>query len=232
MKNLKSILLVLFFTVYPQQISASKTQSTSSIKEAVRHFVAAKLSLNTDYKLKLNSFDSRLKLPQCTESLEVFNHYGFIKPGRNSIGVKCDHNKKWTIFTTASISIFKDVLVLTQPIRRGEIFSANNLQYEKRDISTLRSGYLTDRLILVNKQATRNLNIGIVINQSNYKEPRLIKRGEKIYIQVNGPNLSISAAGIAMMDGIKGQNIRVKNLKSKQIVQATVVQPGQVVVLF
>jgi flagella basal body P-ring formation protein FlgA len=36
--------------------------------------------------------------------------------------------------------------------------------------------------------------------------------------------------GIAMMDGIKNQNIRIKNQKSKQVIQATVVKPGVVIV--
>jgi len=63
-------------------------------------------------------------------------------------------------------------------------------------------------------------------------EPKLIKRGEKVIIKVNSPNLEISVAGIALMDGVKNQNIRIKNIKSKQIVQATVVKQGQVVVSY
>ena len=232
MKNQNLIFLILLLTVNPQQASASKTQSTSSIAKAVHHFVATSLPLNTDYKIKLSRFDSRLKLPQCTESLEVFTHSDSIKPGRNSIGVKCNNKKKWTIFTTASISLFKQVIVLSQPIRRGETFGKNNIKLETRDISTLRTGYLTDSFQIINKQATRNLSIGRVINKTNFTEPKLIKRGEKVYININSPYLSISAAGIALMDGIKGQNIRVKNLKSQQIIQATVVQTGQVSVLF
>jgi flagella basal body P-ring formation protein FlgA len=63
-------------------------------------------------------------------------------------------------------------------------------------------------------------------------EPKLIKRGERVNIRTSNQNLVISMAGIAMMDGIKGQNIRIKNIKSKQIVHATVEKPGQVVVTF
>ncbi len=233
MKNQNLILLILLLTIYSQHISASsKTQSISSITKAVHHFITTSLSLNTDNKIKLSQIDSRLKLPHCTKPLEIFTHSDSIKPGRNSIGVRCNNKKKWTIFTTASISLFKDVIVLSQPIRRGEIFSENNIQHEKRDISTLRTGYLTDSSKIINKQATRNLSMGRVINNSNYTEPRLIKRGEKVYINISSPNLNISATGVALMDGIKGQNIRVKNLKSQQIVQATVVQSGQVRVLF
>ena len=122
--------------------------------------------------------------------------------------------------------------MLSKSVRRGELFTMNSLLVEKKDLSTLRSGYISDSELIINKQASRNLRVGSVIYKSNLTEPRLIKRGEKVHINASTPNLDISMAGIAMMDGIKGQNIRVRNIKSKRFIQATVVKPGQVAVLF
>lgn len=215
-----------------QQSFASQVQSFQSIKIAVRQFITAEFSAGEEYEIKLGNLDGRLKLPLCTKSLEVFLHGRSIKPGRNTLGVKCSDTKKWTIYTSARIKIFKKVIVLTQPIRRGEIFDSNLIKFENRDISTLRSGYLTDPLTIAKQQATRNLNSGAVINQSNFRKPKLVKRGEKVVIKVSSNNLNISMAGIALMDGIKGQNIKVKNIKSKQIVQATVINPRLVAVMF
>ena len=232
MTKINVLILILLFAGYTQQTTASQTQSVSSIQEAIHLYIASNLTLDTDYKVRLGQLDNRLQLSQCIEPLEIFTHSRSIKPGRNSIGVKCNGTKKWTIYTSAIIYIYKEVIVLSQPIRRGEMFSQHNLHLEKRDLSTIRSGYLTDPLVVVNKQATRNLGLGSVINKSNYTEPKLIKRGEKVTIKVSSQYLNISVMGIAMMDGIKGQNIRVKNEKSHQIIQATVVQSGQVVVMF
>ena len=232
MNKINASILILLFAGYTQQTTASQMQSASSIQEAIYHYIASNLALDTDYKVRLGQLDNRLKLPHCTEPLDIFTNSSSIKPGRNSVGVKCKGTKKWTIYSSTIITIYKEVLVLTQPIRRGEIFSLNNLHFEKRDISTVRSGFLTDPLVVVNKQATRNLGLGSVINKSNFTEPKLIKKGEKVYIKANSPYLNVSVMGIAMMDGIKGQSIRVKNEKSHQIIQATVVQPGQVLVMF
>jgi len=232
MNKITALILILLFAGYTQQINASQMQSATSIQEAIHHYIASNMALDTDYKVRLGQLDNRLKLPHCTEPLDIFTHSSSIKPGRNSIGVKCKGTKKWTIYSSAIITIYKEVLVLTQPVHRGEIFSQNIFHFEKRDISTVRSGFLTDPLVVVNKQATRNLGMGSIINKSNFTEPKLIKKGEKVYIKANSPYLNISMQGIAMMDGIKGQNIRVKNEKSHQIVQATVVRPGQVIVMF
>ncbi len=232
MKKLNLLFMVMLLTTHIPQLMAAQIQATSSIHDAVRQFIALHLAPNTDYQLKIGQLDQRLKLPLCNTPLEAFIRLDSIKPGRNSVGVKCNDKKKWTIYTSATISIYKKVVVLSQHVRRGETFTSNNLTLEKREISKLRSGYLTNPTLIINKQATRNLSLGYVINKSNFTEPKLIKRGEKIYINASSPNLNISMAGIAMMDGIKGQRIRVKNIKSKQILQATVTRPGQVVVNF
>lgn len=230
--KIKSLLLILSISCYAEQIFASRFQSLVSIDEAVRHFIASDLPSESEYKVTLSQFDNRLKLAKCSAPLKIFIRNGSIKPGRNSIGIKCNSPKKWTIYNSAKISIYKDIVSLSQPIHRGEIFSKNSLQLERKDTATLRSGYFTDLKAIVNKQATRNLSLGSVINKSNITEPRLIKRGEKVHIKINSPNLEISATGIAMMDGVKNQNIKVKNQKSRQIIQATVVKPGLVVVTY
>ena len=232
MNKFNFLLMALLFVGYAQPANSTQFQTVTSIQEAIRHFIASELSEDTDYKLKLGQLDNRLQLPLCSKPLDVFTHNGSIKTGRNSIGVKCSSKKKWTIYNSTNISIYKDVIVLSQPVRRGEIFSKNILQLEKRNISNIRSGYFSDPQFIVNKQATRNLSSGVVINQSNITETKLVKRGEKVTIKISSPNFEISAAGVALMDGINNQNIRVRNVKSKQIIQATVVKPGQVVVIF
>jgi len=232
MRKINFILGILLLTSQIQSSHASQFQSIASIQEAITHYIHTHLNSSSDYQLKLGQIDSRLKLALCSEDLTVFTQKNTLKAGRNSIGIKCNSHKKWTIYTSAMISIYQEVIVLSQPIKRGEFYTESALHLEKREISTLRSGFFTTPENIINKQATRNLNHNAVITQSNITEPKLIKRGQKVIIKVNSPNLEISVAGIALMDGIKNQNIRIKNIKSKQIVQATVVKQGQVVVTY
>lgn len=232
MKKINFVLAILLLSSQMQSSSASQFQSITSIQKAARHFITSNLASSTDYKLKLGQIDGRLKLPLCEEPLIIFSQKGSLKAGRNSIGIKCNSKKKWTIYSSAIINIYKNVIVLSQPIRRGEFYSKEILQFEKREISSLRSGFFTNLKSIVSKQATRNLSFGSVINKANITEPKLIKRGEKVTIKVQSPNLEISVAGIALMDGVQNQNIRIKNIKSKQVLQATVVKQGQVVIRF
>ena len=232
MKIISIRLLLLFLVSMTHETHASQTQSISSIHEAVREYIANHLPQASDYELSLGKIDNRLQLPLCSEPLTTFVHNGTLKPGRNSIAVKCKKDKTWTIYTSAVISIYKEVAVLLQPINRGEILNLNKIGFERKNISTLRSGFFIDPQFIIDKQAIRNIRAGAVLNKSNFVEPRIIKRGDRVNINTSSPNLNISMAGVSMMDGIKGQNIRVRNITSQQIIQATVIRTGVVEVIF
>ncbi len=224
------LFLLLFLSSYPQHSNAQGIQSISSIQEAIEQYISSQLATNTDYKIRHSRLDRRLALSLCNKPLNIFNPRDALQPGRNSIVVKCNGEKTWHIYTSVNISIYQNVIVLTHAVRRGEIFDASALQLEKRELSALRSGFFSTPEPILNQQATRNLSAGTVMTQSHYTKAKLIKRGERVYITTNRPHLHISMAGIAMMDGVKGQNIRVKNLTSHHIVHGVVTRPGQVVV--
>lgn len=226
----KNILLILALTFIASATAYAEqgSQSHESIAEAVRGFIAQNINLPGEYEVSLTPLDSRLNLPQCAEPLEAFTSNGLIKAGRMTIGIRCNVEKKWSIFTSAIIKIYQMVVVLSQPIQRGEIFTRQHLAIEKREVSNLRDDFVTQIEQIENKQATRQLNTGTIISPRNLAEPKLVKRGDKVVISTAKPEFSIRMNGIAMMDGAKGQLITVKNQNSGRIINATVIEPGLV----
>jgi len=226
----KNILLILALTFVASAAAYAEqgSQSHESIAEAVRGFIAQNINLPGEYEVSLTPLDSRLNLPQCAEPLEAFTSNGLIKAGRMTVGVRCNVEKKWSIFTSAIIKTYQMVVVLSQPIQRGEIFTRQHLAIEKREVSNLRDDFVTQIEQVENKQATRQLNTGTIISPKNLVEPKMVKRGDKVVISTAKPEFSIRMNGIAMMDGTKGQLITVKNQNSGRIINATVIEPGLV----
>jgi flagella basal body P-ring formation protein FlgA len=218
-------LALLFFAPAHAQPAA---QSHESIAEAVKAYIAKKINLQGEYETSLTPLDNRLVLPQCTEPLEVFSPTELIKAGRTAIGVRCNTETKWSIFTSAIIRTYQAVVVLVQPIQRGEILTRQHLALEKRETSNLRDDFVTDLEQVENKQVTRQLNTGTIVSLKNLVEPKLVKRGDNVMISSSNPNFSIRMSGVAMMDGAKGQLIRVKNQNSGRIIDAIVIKPGLV----
>jgi flagellar basal body P-ring formation protein FlgA len=230
MKTIKLHALMLLFV--SQASIASPTQSLQSIQDAVSKYIKSSLEADGNYQIADTQLDPRLQLPLCEQPLKVFSQAGDIKAGRNTIGVHCSGSKSWTIFSVVPIRSYKDVLVLSKPLRRNEVIRFEHLATETRDIATLQQGYLLDPAEVINKQTVRNLAAGSVLNKLNYVELTLIKRGERVNIQSGKDGLLISAAGIAMTDGAKGERINVKNIASQRVIQAVVVDAGVVSVYF
>ena len=137
-----------------------KFQSHDSIYELVKDTVAQNINTSAEYEISVLPLDSQLKLPECTEALEAFTASDSIKAGRASIGVRCNAEKKWSIFTSAVIKVYENVIVLTRPVQRGEIITGQHLVIEKRDVSKLRGDFITQAEQVENKQAARQMPAG------------------------------------------------------------------------
>ncbi len=222
-KNLHILILLLL-----QNEAFAQTQSFDAIHHAIKEFITAEFKISTDYRYQVSQLDHRLKLPACSDKLQVFSVKGTLTPGRNALGVRCQKEKKWTVYTSVNIQAFKNILVLTRPVKRGELLGKHHLAFQKTDISQLHQGYMDDVKSVLNKQAKRNLARGTLLNNRLIAEPALVKRGERVRIQSGNAFFQISMSGIAMMNGTLGQNIKIRNINSKKIVQATVVKPGLV----
>lgn len=230
MSRNKFVIFVLGLAFFTPCHAEEKFQSLDSIYEFVKETIARNINPSTEYEVSVLPLDSQLKLPECTKPLEVFRATDLIKAGRASIGVRCNAEKKWSIFVSAIIKAYESVIVLTQPIQRGEIFTRQHLNIEKRDISKVRGDFITQVEQVENKQAARNMPAGAILGLRSFSEPPLIKRNDKIVISSVQSGFSIRMGGISMMDGVKGQVIKVKNENSGRIISAIVIEPGLVLV--
>ena len=225
-KNLLILTLAVIF--FGAAHAEPGSQLLESIGEAVKGYIAQNINLAGEYEVDLIPLDERLTLPQCAEPLEVFATTDLIKAGRMTVGVRCNTEKKWSIFTSAIIKTYQNVVVLSRPVQRGEIITRQHLAIERREVSKLRDDFATQIEHVENKQASRQLETGTVLSPRNLVEPKLIKRGDNVIISTTKPDFSIRMSGVAMMDGIKGQMIKVKNQNSGRIINATVIEPGLV----
>jgi flagella basal body P-ring formation protein FlgA len=226
----KSLGVILLFV--SETALAGPMQSVPFIQDAVNGYINANLAPDGHYEIGGARIDPRLQLPQCEQPLQVFIQSGELKPGRNTLGVRCNAEKGWTIYSIVSIKSFKNVLVLNRSLQRSDVIRAEYLNAESRDIGLLQQGYMTELDDVVDKQAVRNIPAGSVLSKLHITELTLVKRGERVNIQSGKAGVLISATGTAMADGAKGQKINVKNLSSQRVIQATVVDSGQVSVYF
>jgi flagellar basal body P-ring formation protein FlgA len=211
------ILALAFIFPTPAQ-AEQKFQSLDAIYALVKETVARNINTASEYEISVLPLDSQLKLPECAEALEAFTTTDLINAGRTSIGVRCNAEKKWSISTSVVIKVYENVIVLSRPVQRGDMITRQHLVTEKREVSKLRGDFITQAEQVENKQAARQLSAGAILGLRSFIEPRLVKRSDKVIITSMQPAFAIRMNGVAMMDGSKGQRIRVKNENSGRII--------------
>ncbi|MCW9012229.1 MAG: flagellar basal body P-ring formation chaperone FlgA [Gammaproteobacteria bacterium] len=241
MKNLTALLVLLIPTIitYSSTGSAEQApvptpslQSHDSIRQQVKAFIGSKASLQKYSRVVIDVgyLDSRLKLNHCSESVKTFLAPGAKLIGKTTVGVRCDSPKPWTLYVPATIDLYADVYQTTGPIEKGQLISEADISLVNTNLARLNYGYFSDKTQLIGKQAKRRLSQNRVITPNQVKKPLLIKRGEQVALVIASDSFSVKMSGTAMMNGSRGERIRVKNLSSKRIIEGTVTQTGEVAV--
>ena len=117
------------------------------------------------------------------------------------------------------------VLVAAKHIPKGAIVGFDDIRREpfKGRRSDL---YLQSAESAVGSVARYALANGVKIRTSALRPPRLVRRGEKVRVLVRSGGLVVSAVGVALGGGARGDTIKIRNGRSRRVIEAVVTQPG------
>lgn len=205
-------------------------QSHDSIRDRVHQFLHDQLqpSQRKDAEINIGRLDPRLRLRQCTTPLQAFAVGGRPTVGATSVGVRCAGKQPWTLYVTARVVVFDDVLVATRALGRGEQIRAGDLRPARKDLSRLPYGYLTGQDSPVGKVLKRSYLAGDVVQPNQLAAPVLVKRGQRVTLHARAGGIEIHMGGKALSDGSAGERIRVENTSSNRIVEGEVIAKGVV----
>jgi len=127
-----------------------------------------------------------------------------------------------------SIDLFDDVLVSSNPLRRGQIIDTNSVEYQKSNISRLSSGYYARGKSLKNLEVSRNLARGAILTPANLRPRMMVKAGQQVTLILNYKGLSVRSSGQALQSARIGQVVKVRNNQSRKIIEGIVTGEGLV----
>lgn len=228
-KPLIAVLLTVFGCIPAHAI---QFQSHSGINQAVKQFVLQQNVPLKNIQVRVTSLNNQLQVPQCGKALQVNMAPGTKLLGNSSFSINCASPQKWKIHVAANIDGEVDALVALHPIPRGTTIQNESIEFVKRRYSQLNHGYYDSVKFLRNMEAKRNIRAGQVLTPGIVKAQKLVLRGQHITIVAQTSGLNLRVKGKALMDGHKGQTIKVKNLSSKKLIYARVISAGMVRVNF
>jgi flagella basal body P-ring formation protein FlgA len=126
----------------------------------------------------------------------------------------------------------KEIPVASRNILSGEVISNSDINFEVRPLSSLRKNALTDKDSLIEMKAKRDIKKGSGITLTDISKDYIIQKGQQVSMIIKSGNMSLSAYGIALDNGVKGEIIRLKNIKTNKTVQGKIIEKDSVIVDF
>ncbi len=207
-----------------QNAYSNDKHSLEDIRKTAHDFALSQFeSSDEDINVIVGSLDARLKLHQCSMPLEAYRQNYESRQELSTVGVRCNDDKPWSLYVPVSVSNLKMVATLKQGMIRNSVLTEDNIQFEKKNINRLSSGYFDDIKQLKGKILTQNLTRGAVLTQHHIKSPLAVKRGQSVTLIAKNAVIEVRMKGKAMSKGAIGDRIKVKNMKSKRIIDGVII---------
>lgn len=231
MHNLNIILLSASCLVGSTIVTAMPTHSLTDIRDTATNYVRANLAGDdSDIQISTKTLDPRLKLPLCHQKLQAHMPYSNVNSSNTTVGVRCEGEQPWSLYVPVTVKIYRKIVVTSRPLAQGQIISSNDIEMYRMDINQLAGGYLTQANIAIGQILSRPLQLGRPLLSNFLKAPRVIRRGQTITLLARKASFEVRSMGESLMDGAVGERIKVRNRRSRRIVEGIIVKNGVVFV--
>ena len=224
MKLFFKIIIFFLLSAHVPFAVATAFESHENLKNNARAFLMTQLEGNkVDFSIQVNNIDQRLKLIKCPVDIDIKLMQAHVKPGKNTLNVECLSGTPWRIFIRAQVKLFTPLVVSKRPLNRGHLIQENDIQLTRTELTGRQSAYLSSTDQAIGYEVNRRVKAGDIISVNNLSKPLIIKKGDAVTILAKNEGFQISMKGIASMAGSKGDKIKVKNIKTKKIVQGIII---------
>lgn len=173
-----------------------------------------------------DNLDPRLRLPACAGDLQARAPDMQRGTARVSVPVTCAAGQDWSVRVQVRVQMFRNVLVSSHPLARGDVIGAGDVHAEERDVARLGYGYVVDATQLAGRHLQRAVGAGTVLTPGMLAAREVVQRGQQVNLVARLDDILVRASGIALEAGDRGDLIRVKSLSCGCVVQGKVRDSG------
>jgi len=120
----------------------------------------------------------------------------------------------WQLNVTAKV--WREIWVARSPLLRGQAMQGADIGQERRDVLTFKEGLAALPTDLGSYDVAENMTGGQVLSARSLKQRPVIHRGKTLDALIQEGALTIAVKVEALEDGLPGQTVRVRNIKSRR----------------
>jgi flagella basal body P-ring formation protein FlgA len=184
--------------------------------------------------IRILSPKNPLPVPAGRLHLEVEKNAGGARTGRRSFRVGLFINGQF-IKTVSVVGVVKAQATLVTPVRwikPKEVLGAEDVTVMTVDVPSLTHNFVLDLHDVIGKEVLRPLPPKQPIRKSLLGDPPIVRKGDRVMIEVRQGGLLVQTVGLAKATGKLGDTIPVKNQNSGREVFGRIMGSGLVEVGF
>ncbi|MBB5359984.1 flagella basal body P-ring formation protein FlgA [Rhodanobacter sp. ANJX3] len=170
----------------------------------------------------------RLRLAPCPQPLLARLPTGPQVSSRVAVSVSCPTQAGWTIRVPVQMQVYRQVLVTTRPLARGDSVGAGDVHSEERDVTRLGYGYVESLDQVAGRSLARPLSPGTVLQPGQLNGREMVRAGDQVELIAQLDGIEVRTTGQALDGGDTGTRLRVRNGHSGLIVPGVVLAAGEV----
>lgn len=190
--------------------------------------------VNDEIEVNFNDRNLKILVPKnAEEAIRVLQSQLDERTGRFEVVVNINStaNEDQNIILRGKAFAIIPMPVPNKHIGAGQLINKKDITWRKVRIKQQSFGIVGSLEQLLDHVAKRPLTAGRLIRMSDIRPQQLIKKGEFVTLHFKNKTMSLSTRGVSVEPGSRNQVIRVKNPRSKRIIEARVLGPNTAVVL-
>ncbi len=148
------------------------------------------------------------------------------------VNAKPETGKSRRILISGWIDRYENVVYAKNEIKKGGTINANNLFTELTNITKYPSDLFNSISMMNGQVAKTKIRKGVLIRQKMISISPAVKKGEMVKVTAKSGLLTVVTIGLATENAQIGEQIRVRNIKSKKIITGLVLNSKTVEVVF
>lgn len=213
------------------QTESENSSYLRDLEAGAEDFVRENIILeeNETLELQTSKINDNKIIPICEGELKYSIASGKIRKN-NTIKAQCHSaTTPWSIYIVVRAYVKTPFVTVTNDIPKGAIFTEKDLTISYIDKTLDRGFHFTDPALLVGIKTKRNIKPGQPIQKN---QVCVVCNGSLVTIEASNSLVSVKTDGEALQDGSFNDKIKVRNLKTGKIIQATVVNSSLVRISF
>ena len=213
------------------ELNAGVIKAEKIKKEIIRYILENNESEYIELEVQVpNAYDIEIK---DVSEPEICVNYNSNKAFRGSMPVTVDIKDGVgevvkRVRLIARMKSFATVAVINSDIKRGETIEPDNVVMKKEDVTRI-EGFFRLQSKLTGMQAKKYMKAGTILTGSNVCPVYIVKRGDKVNVEVRDGKVFIKTEGTARENGCIGEYIKVYVEMTKATVIGKVMDSGTVV---